>query len=82
VRRAAEAITLVAMEEKEHRRTEGKPRTDLFARSDETDRRSGTHLSHGGESGADLSVQRFVQELESDPAVAGADSPCQNLLGG
>ncbi len=68
------------MEEQPH--TEGNPRADLYAGRRESVWQAITQLSQSEESGGDLSLQRFVQEIESDPAVAGADSPCQNLLGG
>jgi hypothetical protein len=70
------------MEAREPLRREGRPGGDLSARRDESDPKASIRLRQGGETGADLSVQRFVQEIESDLAVAGADSPCQNLLGG
>ena len=72
----------VVVEAQEQPRTEGRSRANLFARRDESARKANTELSQGGESRAQLSVHRFVREIESDPAVAGADSPCQNLLGG
>jgi hypothetical protein len=70
------------VEAQEQPRTEGRSRADLFARRAESARKPDTELGQGDESGAQLSVQRFVREIDSDPAVAGADSPCQNLLGG
>lgn len=66
----------------EQPRTEGNPRGELFGRRDASDWKGSAQLSQADESGADPGVQAFVQEIESDPAVAGADSPCQHLLGG
>jgi hypothetical protein len=53
---------------------------DPLARSGGSQRSEETGTSKDGDQPAEF--EKFVEEMESDPARAGTDSPAQDLLGG
>ena len=63
-------------------RMEDNRQIEASDRRDESDRDENAQLGRPDGGGTDLSDRGWIQEIESDPAVAGADSPCQHLLGG